>query len=212
MKIYGFATFNVSKCTLVADFAGVPYEYVNLDPLKGEHKTPEHRARHPLGMVPVLETDDGQCLFESGAIARYLGRVADSDLYQGDAAELARIDGWIDLVNIHIGRWLTVFFFQEVLMHSVNGRDVDEAALAEAQQWLDKQLPAMDGQLAETPYLAGERISIADPFAAALIQIHEVTRFDLSPYENIQRWYEGLRSQPAYAASMSHFPNNQLWQ
>jgi glutathione S-transferase len=41
-----------------------------------ERRSPEHRARHPLGRVPAFELDDGTVMFESAAICLQL-----ADLY-----------------------------------------------------------------------------------------------------------------------------------
>ncbi len=51
-------------------------------------KTDEHKTRHPLGRVPVL--DDGETrLFESGAIAEYLlSRYGDGTLRPDEASPL----------------------------------------------------------------------------------------------------------------------------
>ncbi len=53
--------------------AGASYEYVVMDEAEGHG--PEHAERHPLGRVPVLETDDG-LLFESAALCLH---IADSN-------------------------------------------------------------------------------------------------------------------------------------
>ena len=47
----------------------VPLEVVDLP--QGEQHQPEHRARNPLGKLPVLELDDGSYLTESLAIIEY---------------------------------------------------------------------------------------------------------------------------------------------
>ena len=211
IKIYGFPTFNVSKCTLTAEFAGIKYDYVHLDPMAGEHKTPEHHGRHPLGKVPALETEEGESLFESAAICRYLGRVSDRPVYSGDALALGRIDQWIDYFNVHVGRWIASFYFQEVVRKTFNQQPIVESELETAQTWLDQQMPAVDQALANSDYLTGDKLTIADPFGAALIQVHEVTRFDPSPWPNVVRWYERLRSDSAYDRAMAHFPGDQLW-
>ena len=132
MKIYGFPTFNVSKCTLTAEFAGVDYQYVDVDPQAGEHKLPAHMARHPLGKVPAIELADGRPLFESGAICRYIGRISESGMYGGDEYRLGLIDEWMDFANQHIGRWMAVYFFQERVSHGVFGRPIDHAAIENA--------------------------------------------------------------------------------
>jgi glutathione S-transferase len=48
---------------------GEPYELVVMD--REEGRGSEHRARHPLGRVPVLEDEDGY-VFESAAICLHL--------------------------------------------------------------------------------------------------------------------------------------------
>ncbi|MDH3376086.1 MAG: glutathione S-transferase N-terminal domain-containing protein [Gammaproteobacteria bacterium] len=57
---------NITKTVYVAEELGIDFKYTNLDLSKGEHKSPEHLARHPLGKIPTL-THDGETLFESGA-------------------------------------------------------------------------------------------------------------------------------------------------
>ena len=211
MNIYGFETFNVSKCTLTAEFGGLEYTYVALDPQQAEHKTPEHFRRHPLGKVPALELDDGRCLFESGAICRYLGRVSERGIYRGDPWELAQIDAWMHYAGQHIGRWMAVFFFQEVVLGRIRGQEVDAAAIAEAQGWLDQQLPVVEAQLHDHTWLAGDSLTIADTYTVAYVQVHEVTSLDLSPYPRLQAWYERLRGDEAYTRAMAHFHGGQLF-
>ena len=47
-------------------------ERVLVDFRQGEQSSPEHLARNPAGLCPVLELDDGTCLPESLAIMEYL--------------------------------------------------------------------------------------------------------------------------------------------
>src|SRR5580692_5026507 len=67
--------------------AGIPYqlEVVSKEGESGER----HRTRHPLGRVPVLETDDGRLLFESSAICLYAAELA-------PGAELIAADGSLE--------------------------------------------------------------------------------------------------------------------
>lgn len=51
---------------------GLAFENHPVNLLTGEHKSPEHLARNPLGAVPVLELDDGTMLSQSMAILEYL--------------------------------------------------------------------------------------------------------------------------------------------
>lgn len=47
-------------------------EVINLDLGKGENLAGDYRQKNPMGRVPMLELDDGTCLAENNAIARYL--------------------------------------------------------------------------------------------------------------------------------------------
>src|SRR5260370_22796861 len=50
---------------------GAPFESTSV--AGEERRSPEHRARHPLGRVPAFELDDGTVMFESAAICLQLG-------------------------------------------------------------------------------------------------------------------------------------------
>ena len=43
-------------------------------------------------------------------------------------------------------------------------------------------------------YLCGDRITIADYFASSFISLAEFIRADFSPYPNLKRWYERMKS------------------
>ena len=51
---------------------GVPYERVPVDIFAGESKTSGYLARNPAGRTPLLETDNGAAVPESGAILLFL--------------------------------------------------------------------------------------------------------------------------------------------
>lgn len=210
MKIYGFPTFNVTKVLLTAEELGIAYEYVALDPTKGETQSPEHRQRHPLGKVPVLE-HQGKYLFESVAICRYLSRISDSRLYGGDAWHKALIDQWMDYSTLQIGRWLATFFFQEVVMAKFFGEEIDQARLTEAAELLATQMPVIENHLAQNEFFVGDSLSLADLIAFSYLHTHEKTSVSIEPYANIRRWYGAIKSRPSFTAAMSNFPNNDIF-
>ena len=46
---------NSYKVRLLLELLGVPYEWVRVDLIKGEHKSEAFLALNPFGQVPVLE-------------------------------------------------------------------------------------------------------------------------------------------------------------
>jgi len=71
MRLYYVPRTRATRPRWMLEELGVPYELVRLDPSKAETRTAEHRARQPLGHVPVLEDGDVR-IFESAAICLWL--------------------------------------------------------------------------------------------------------------------------------------------
>ena len=60
-----------SRTLWLLEELGLEYELNRMDFHPKDLKSDEHRARHPLGRIPVL--DDGDVsIYESGAIAEYI--------------------------------------------------------------------------------------------------------------------------------------------
>src|ERR1700684_2356180 len=71
--------------------AGLPYRARLL--AQGDQNKPEYRALQPFGQVPIFE-EDGQVLFESGAIVLHIGERSTA-LLPTDAAGRARATQWL---------------------------------------------------------------------------------------------------------------------
>ena len=69
---------------------GLGYRSVEVDLLSAEHKSPEHLARNPQGLVPVLAID-GTTLTQSLAIIEYLDETRDAAFLPEAPAERARV-------------------------------------------------------------------------------------------------------------------------
>ena len=109
MKLYVFPVApNPTKVRLyLAEKAegGSPVvlEQVAVNLREGEQHSAEHRARHPLGKLPVLELDDGTALFESLAIIEYLEELhPEPPLIGRDAVSRARVRGLERLADIGV--------------------------------------------------------------------------------------------------------------
>src|SRR5215472_12034285 len=71
--------------------AGLPYQTRLLQ--QGEQNKPDYRALQPFGQVPIFE-EDGQVLFESGAIVLYIGERSET-LLPKDPMGRARATQWV---------------------------------------------------------------------------------------------------------------------
>lgn len=200
-KIYGYSTFNPLKVVITAEELAIDYQYQYVDLGKRENLEVEHMARHPFGKVPVLE-HNGEFIYESAAICRYLANITNQKLYSADPLQAARIDAIMDVMSIHIGRWLSVYFWEELIAPKFLDRTANPAALEEAKGWLDKQLPYLDKLLQNHPWMCSDDITIADCFTFAYLTISDNTSISLQPYDNLNKWYQTMRARPAVVRAL----------
>ncbi len=94
LRIYGsLESGNCYKVRLLLRQLGRDYEWIEIDILKGESRTPAFLAMNPNGRVPLLEYAPGKYLAESNAILNYL---ADgTPLLPADPETRARILQWM---------------------------------------------------------------------------------------------------------------------
>ena len=92
MKMYDYPAPNAQKVKIFAHEKDITIEYIQVDLLNHELRTPEMLSKNPMGTVPFLELEDGAVIRESRAIIEYLEGIKDSPNMLGkDPLEIARI-------------------------------------------------------------------------------------------------------------------------
>ena len=71
LKLHFAPNSRAQRTLWLLEELGLPYELNKMSFSPKDLKSDEHRARHPLGRVPVLEDGD-VTIFESGAITEYI--------------------------------------------------------------------------------------------------------------------------------------------
>jgi len=136
---------------------GVPYTLVPVMP-----HTPEVDAIHPLGKIPALRHGD-LMLAESRAICFYIDHAFNGPpLVSRDAAEGAKTEQWISIVNTHfdvlVARpYVGAYFFPGTPDGKPN-RSVIKPLLRK----LDSQFAMLDSAVAKTGHLVGSSFTLAD--------------------------------------------------
>lgn len=190
--LYGFNTQNTLKVIYVLEELEADYDFKFLDLFKGDHKQEDFLKLTPIGKVPVLQTGDDS-IFESGAICRYVASQARSPLYPTDNLQRAKVDQWIDFFSIHLGKWLSTLFFENVLKKKADFGKRDDALCEEAYKFVLQQMAILDDHLAENIYLTGENFSIADLFAFAYIEQVKMFDFSWNDFSHVKAWYDSLK-------------------
>ena len=132
----------------------LPYELNRMDFHPKDLKSDEHRSRHPLGRVPVLDDDDIR-IWESGAIVEYiLERHKNGGLKPAvDATEYPAYLQWFHYCEGMVMPPVNTIVVQTVLLPPERR---DETALAQAQKLLTRALAPVDEALAGEDYLIGD--------------------------------------------------------
>lgn len=182
MKIFGdLNSGNCLKVKWVSDRLALPYEWIEIDTMKGGSRTPEFLALNSAGQVPVVQLPDGRTLAQSNAIIRYLAR--DSALIPRDAYLAAKMDEWLFWEQYSHEPYIAVCRFQMVyLKKSAAERDPDRVKRGEA------ALGRMERSLVESRFLAGDAFTLADVSLLAYTRVAHEGGFDLAAYQSIRRW------------------------
>lgn len=178
----------------------LPYELNRMDFHPKDLKSDEHRARHPLGRVPVL--DDGDLsIYESGAIVEYvLERHKNGGLKPAvDAAQYPSYLQWFHYCEGMVMPPVNTIVVQTVLLPPERR---DETALAQAQKLLTRSLAPVDEALAGKEYLIGD-------FSGADIMLGHAcfmsNRLGCVPdeMENLKAYVERVAARPAFQKAMN---------
>jgi glutathione S-transferase len=172
---------NCLKVKWVCDRLALPYEWIDVDTLKGETRTAEFLAINDAGQVPVVVFNDGRALAQSNAIIRYLAH--GSDLIPVDAFAAAKMDEWLFWEQYSHEPYIAVCRFQMFYLgKSVSELDPDKVRRGYA------ALSRMQRQLAKTRFLVGETVSLADVALLAYTRLAHQGGFVLDDYAAVTRW------------------------
>ena len=98
IKLYRFAlSGHAHRAELLLSLLGLPFDAIDVDLPKGEHKRPEFLAMNPFGQVPVID-DGGTVVADSNAILTYLAlRYGDPSWLPRDPLGAARVQRWLSV-------------------------------------------------------------------------------------------------------------------
>ncbi|AUX23937.1 glutathione S-transferase [Sorangium cellulosum] len=200
MKLYGhpMSTCTRKVLTVLAE-KGHEAEFVLVDLMKGEQKSPENLARNPFGVVPTLEDDDFT-IYESRAIIRYLDqRLPGTPLTPTELRARGRMDQWISVEQSYFSTPAVTIMMQRLFM-PMRGQQTDEEKVKAASAEVARTLDVVDRALASQDYLAGSSYSLADiswmPYLHALVVAKAGELITARPH--VAAWWKRLSERPAW--------------
>lgn len=198
LKVYGdYRSGNCYKVKLMLHLLGREYEWGPVDILKGETQTPEFLAKNPNGKIPVLELEDGTCLWESNAILNFLAE--GSEFLPGEPRLRTQVLQWQFFEQYSHEPYIAVARFIQLYQGRPAERE-EEFKVCQVRGY--KALKVMEQQLNRTPYLVGEYCSIADIALYAYTHVADEGGFELSGFPAINAWLARVASQPRHVGML----------
>jgi glutathione S-transferase len=197
---YGSGSPYAWRVQLVLEEKDIPYEPVLLSFSQGDHKKPEHLARHPHGKVPAI-TDDGVTVYESTPIVEYLEeKHPEKPLLPRDPAARARVRMEEFEAALYFGD-----AFREVgqRVFFTPPEQRDNAAIESARAKVRSLLHALESRVkGRGPFLLGETLTRADLAWLPFVEIAArggVELDDATP--TLRAWRDRMRQRPSYERS-----------
>ncbi|MGA2493597.1 MAG: glutathione S-transferase family protein [Roseiarcus sp.] len=198
LTIWGSKTSsNVQALMWCVGELGLPFRRHDVGHKYGGADTPEFLAMNPNGLIPVLRDGDGEPLWETGAILRYLAaRYGDDSFWPRDAAARAHVDKWAEWAKINVVMNFTGGVFWRVVR--VAARDRDEAGVQRGLTTLAPFLDIAERRLAAHAFLCGDAFTLADvQFGHILFRYFDIT-IPRAERPALRNYYDRLGKRPAY--------------
>ncbi|MEO7730787.1 MAG: glutathione S-transferase family protein [Kofleriaceae bacterium] len=181
---------------------GVAYDTIEVSIATAAHQSPEFRKKNPLALLPVLELADGKILRESMAICRYIEELhPEPNLFGADPWERAQIEQWNRHAELElmvpissIFRNTNAFWNGRIKQSAEYGEIMREVAIGRF-DWFESEL-------AQRPYIAGQRFTVADITALCAIDFGKVSKLRLNAetHPNLTAWHTRISERPSAKA------------
>eukprot|EP00568_Trieres_chinensis_P006637 CAMPEP_0183291092 /NCGR_PEP_ID=MMETSP0160_2-20130417/634_1 /TAXON_ID=2839 ORGANISM="Odontella Sinensis, Strain Grunow 1884" /NCGR_SAMPLE_ID=MMETSP0160_2 /ASSEMBLY_ACC=CAM_ASM_000250 /LENGTH=185 /DNA_ID=CAMNT_0025451847 /DNA_START=62 /DNA_END=615 /DNA_ORIENTATION=- len=124
------------------------------------------KSLSPSGRAPALSCPDGTVLFDSGSIAKFVGKIrCDAGLMGRSLGESAAVDAWVDFVANELEVPCSVLVYPVI-----GSAPFHKAAHDAATEDLKSALKVLDEALSDgRAYLMGDGVTLADVAAASAL-------------------------------------------
>ena len=196
-------TPNGKKISIMLEEIEFNYKITKINIDKDEQFSSEFKKMSPFRKIPVIiDHDNNQTLFESGAILMYLGEKS-GKLYEKKNRII--INQWLMGQMAYVGPMLG----QHHQFHHYNpGKsEFGEKRYFKISERIYKEL---DERLLVSKFLAGNDYSIADIATFPWIARHEWHDIGLKKFKNLTRWYEEISEREAVQKGYDLLNRNEI--
>ena len=190
IELFAADTPNGKKITIMLEELKCDYKLSKIDLSKDEQFSADFKKISPFSKIPVIiDHDNKQSLFESGAILIYLGEKFNK-FYE--LKERTVINQWLMAQMGTIGPMIGQH-------HQFHHYNPGKSKFGEERYFkITKRIYGeLDLRLASSKFLAGNNYTIADIATWPWLARHEWHDIGLKNYKNLTRWYTDIASRDA---------------
>jgi len=186
MRLYHAPRTRGTRVVWTLEEIGEPYEIKIVT--REDRGSEEHRQRHPLGRVPVIELDDGRTIFESAAVCLHLADLhPDAGLIPGVGTyERGLTYQWSVFAMAELEKRVFGWLFAKRKGDDLTEHADDFAPVADA----------LRDALRDQTWLAGETFTVADILCASMIG-NAFKRELLTEEGPLRDWAQHAQQRPA---------------
>ncbi len=189
IKLYTSPTPNGRKISILLEELNAEYETILVDLSKKEQFKKEFSKLSPTNKIPVIvDTENGQRIFESGAILIYLAQKYNKFLDNENYWEIMQ---WLILQVAYVGPMLGQAH-QYLFYHRGKSKFAEE----KTKGYVEHVYSILEKQLMDREYIVND-YSIADIAIWPWVDRCERHEVKLVDYPNIKRWYDKISIRPA---------------
>lgn len=202
LTLYGYWRSSASwRLRWALHLKEIPFQYVPVNLLKGENKSPAHLKRHPLGAVPVLELNQEEVfLHESLAILEWIEEIYQlkgPSFFPGNALERAKIRSLCEVINSSTAPYQTPKVQKRHSPDTVEQKKWAQDFIREGLTFYDYLSRPLRGE-----FSVYDQLSAADLFLVP--QIYNAIRYEIQvqdDFPDLFKIYEKCLKTPACAKS-----------
>ena len=166
MKLYGFGPTRSLRAQWALNELGAAFEFIPVNLLAGEHKSPDFLRLNPAGKVPVL-VDGDRIITESAAIVLYLaGKFPEKGLLPANLDQRAQVYRWLMFAVTELEQPLWRIAKHTAIYPEARRLPAD---IALAKEEFHAMAAILDTHLEGRQFVVGDSITAADCVTAYLI-------------------------------------------
>lgn len=195
IQLYTWSTPNGRKVSILLEELGIPYNVNEIDITSGDQFNPSFLSISPNNKIPaIVDEENDQAIFESGAILIYLAEKTGKFLPSG-SKEKWEVVQW--LMWQMGGQGPMLGQAHHFLKYNPGKSEYAEQRYHQEAKRLYKVL---NTRLEGRSYVAANQLTIADIAIWPWVSRFRYHQVDLHAYPNVLRWYLQLAERKAFQA------------